>query len=578
MIHALYTLKEKYRNKKIYLWDIERESICLLIKVAFRGINISGFVTFQKEYVGDIYMNRPVVILEQIEQVEDSVILLHDCVPKETIRRLPADQLVYWSDAQEIDRELHQRKVIIYGIDSSASQLCEKLAEEGIKTEVYCVTKKDYVMQKHRGKEVIEVVELDRYTDYAIIISGGTLQDRMEALKALSSFWRGQIYANLEDFIDSVDQINLIQSIDLAIKKSRKTYLYGKKNHITELIEETLNIYGVKINGYVYDIREEEQGTQNIYELAYDGIEDKLIIITEELPESILRARSNIELAGFSLEEENYTGIQGYTYSAERMLSVWETRTDPMVGWSIIYSLNRPGWRIYGKEETDRIRILVLGGSTSSEEYHPENWVSKLYYHLKKWNIKTTIYNGAHPGDDIVDEILRLLRDGYILKPHIVISMSGLNNCHRKDSISQFNEERLIEWVKVLSPDKECSSGLPCDESLYSFWSRNIKLLNLISQYYGADFFGFLQPMNAVMSRMTLRERSLYGDAFYDDVYKDFRQYANDNDGYINLLQLLEHQDGVCFDICHYTNKAHEIIADKVYETIMPTIQRLLEG
>ena len=80
------------------------------------------------------------------------------------------------------------------------------------------------------------------------------------------------------------------------------------------------------------------------------------------------------------------------------MLSEWHYYKDPLLGGSIIYPEGKPGWKLYGKEEDDAIRILVLGGSTSSEQYHPENWISKLYYKLRQDNIKAVILSMKYYG------------------------------------------------------------------------------------------------------------------------------------------------------------------------------------
>ena len=338
-----------------------------------------------------------------------------------------------------------------------------------------------------------------------------------------------------------------------------------------------MNIYGIEIAGYVGGAEKQAQRIQSIYSLAYDGTEDKLIVISEEFPEKYVEARENIELAGFSLEQRNYTGFQCHTRSKGMMLSEWHYYKDPLLGGSIIYPEGKPGWKLYGKEEDDAIRILVLGGSTSSEQYHPENWISKLYYKLRQDNIKAVIYNGAHSGNDIVDEILRLLRDGYVLKPHIVISMSGVNNTSYKDCANQFNEINLINWVQTLSPDSTYCSGVESDESLYSFWSRNVKILKLIAEFYGADFFGFLQPMNITMSHMSLWEKSRYELEGHAEASRDFMEHAKSCNDYRNLMQLFEHQDEMYIDMAHYSGLAHEAIADKVYETVMPAIQKVSE-
>lgn len=68
MICALYTLLGKYKDKKVYVWNTNRTSMVLFVKLAFTRVNIHGFVTEQEEHVGERYMNRPVVSLKQIEQ------------------------------------------------------------------------------------------------------------------------------------------------------------------------------------------------------------------------------------------------------------------------------------------------------------------------------------------------------------------------------------------------------------------------------------------------------------------------------------------------------------------------------
>lgn len=570
MLFAIHTLKKQYQNKKIYIWNINRDSIGVFTRALLRKIDIQGFVTSQPEYIGDIYMNRPILTLGQIEE-SDSIILVADEVSRVVKDTLPKDKAIYWTDAIEICRRLICSRNIIYGIGHGEEQLDKVLKDEGIEAELFCVTggEKNHP-EVYKGKPVIEASELCQYTNYRVIVSVLKPQHIAEILDELSNF-KGEVYIELEDILDKAEtMVNFIQNVELAIKKHRKIYLYSKKNIFSKLIEESLALYGVEIKGYIYD-QQNEEGMENIYEIAYkDGVDDTLIIINEIIPQNLSKAREIVELAGFSLEEGNYTSIQWYAYSEKWMFSELREYPDVLCGQSIIYHQNKPGWKVYGREAEDGIRILVVGGSTSSEVYHPENWVSKLYYKLRRLDINVTIYNGAHTCNDIVSEILRVLRDGCVLRPHIVISMSGVNNTYYKKSQNQFNEERMIWWMG----NGDYCSGLKSSESLYSFWKRNVNLLKVISEFYGANFFGFLQPMNITMTHMSLREKSIFEREARIIGAKDFAQSANDADGYINLMRLFEHQDEMYFDTAHYTEKGHEIIAEKVLEAIMSTIQQ----
>lgn len=571
MVCPYKTIKKAYKNKKIYIWNVNRDSIALFMKAAFHGISIRGFVTFG-EYAGESYMNRPVVDIHEMET--GSVILAADNVLQDERNMLPDDGIISWSDVLEVNEELYEKKIIVYGTGMGAETLCEKLLEHGLEADLFCMTKREQITQ-FKGKPVIEAEDLHRYEDYAILISVRFMEYRMQILEILHGF-QGCVYLNMEDMNLAVaGATNFIQNLDAAFREHKKIYLYGTKNAMAQWIEHVLSVYGIEIQGYVNEEADEQKCIESIYELSYEGMEDKFVIINEHIPERIIRSRELLEFAGFSLENRNYAGFLTYTAEKRRLLGELQFSPDPLTGVSIFYPKGKAGWSLYGKEEAGRVRILVGGGSTSSEEYHVENWAKKLYNNLNKAGVKTTIYNGAHPGDDILDEMLRLFRDGAAIRPHIVISMSGVNNLHRKKSVSQFNEERLFDGMKAVSDGREICSGLYCRESMYSFWARNIQLMKLTSEFYGASFFGVLQPMNMTMDQMTVWEKSLYEQEEHKEGAKEFAGNAESGRGYINMLRLFERQHEMFFDACHYTDKAHEILADKIQEIIMPAIQRL---
>lgn len=579
MICALYTLLEKYKGKKIYVWNVNRTSMVLFTKIALRRINIQGFVVLQEEYIGKMYMNRPVISVRQVQQEPDSIVLVADEVPKESVETSLGNKAVFWSNALDINQSLKNKRVMIYGTGNGADKIEKELMEAGIQTELYCVTNRKG-SARNKGKRVIEASELDRYKDYAIIISVLTEQNRKDILETLSDY-DGYVY--VQQIIDEVAylHLNLFQYINSAILQQKKIYLYGRKNMITDLMEDTLNIYNIKISGYASPMADEEHNIYSIFSLALEdnGIDNKLIVISEILPERLIEARESVELAGFLLENAGYTGLQWYTASKENLLSIYQQKFDALVGMSLIYDQeNKAGWKVYGKEEKESIKVIILGGSTSSEVYHCVNWVSRLYYKLRKSNVNVTFYNGAHTADDIVDEILRLLRDGNVLKPDIVISMSGVNNLSYKKSDNQFNENRMLSWAQTLAHSEEFCSGLCCEETLYDFWSRNQKLLKVISEFYGAVFLGFLQPMNITMDNKSLKEKYLYELENVIMGANEFGQFASERKDEFNLMRLFEHQDEMFYDMAHYTNKAHEIIADKVYDKMWPIIQNITEN
>lgn len=576
MIYSLYGLREEYRDKRVYIWNVNRTSMTLFTKIVFMSIHIQGFVTIEDEYIGQTYMNRPVVTVEQVEQERDSIILVADEVSKDTISMLPADKVIYWSNALGINERLKEEKIIIYGIGYGADQIDKLLQEKKIEAKLYCITQKREEDVLYRGKKLIEATELEQYNNYAVIISVVKERDRKEILETLCNLkFHGSVYVRyiIEETV--VSQINLIQSLASAARKQKEVYVYGSRNLISELIENVLLIYGIRIRGYLSEVEDEEKNIQCLYECMSEEIENKLVIISEIIPERFIQARESLEAAGLSIEKGNYTGILNYTNSNNYMLENLKVVNDSLVGASILYEHGRPGWKVYGNEQNGNVRILVLGGSTSSEVFFPENWVSKLYHKFKQRDVKVTIYNGAHVGNDIVDEILRLLRDGHELRPQIVVSMSGANNTYYKECVNQFNSRAVLNWVQSLSNGKEYCSGVPDEESLYFFWSRNQKILKMIADFYGAFFLGVLQPMNITMNHMNLWEKSVFELENHLKAVDDFKKLAGDGGDYLNLMRMFEHSDEMYLDMAHYSDKANAMIADKIYETLMPVIERL---
>ena len=320
MIYTLYSLKKIYSDKKVYVWNVNRDSMGVFLKAALMGIDIQGFVTPQDQYVGEEYLNRPVISSTQIEKNTDNIVLIADIVSEEAYNIIPSDQRVLWKDSLEIREELRSGKIIIYGTGQGCEQLCKVLREENISAELFCVTKKNSSMH-YEGKKVIESAELDQYEGFAVLVSALSPWYREEILNELLDF-SGNVYMKLENIMDRPeDLINFTQNLDLAVREKRKIYLYSKRNLMAEWIESILHIYDIWIDGYVYDIDDEKQGIKNIYELAYERTEDKLIIINEDIPAYLSEARNNIELAGFSLENRNYTSLKQYTYAEQYMIS-----------------------------------------------------------------------------------------------------------------------------------------------------------------------------------------------------------------------------------------------------------------
>ena len=75
---------------------------------------------------------------------------------------------------------------------------------------------------------------------------------------------------------------------------------------------------------------------------------------------------------------------------------------------------------------------MITGGSTTDDTFsNQKSWPSFLSKILKERKLSHVIYNGGIVGYNSSQELLKTIRDINILKPHIVISYSGINDFYR---------------------------------------------------------------------------------------------------------------------------------------------------
>ena len=113
MVRLLYTLPSEIKNKPIYIWNIDKDSITEFTKLAIRQIDIKGFVTKEEVHIGEYYMNRPVVGIETVLKEEDSVIILSEKCDRSKIPERIDQKAYYISELLQIDEELKKKKVYI---------------------------------------------------------------------------------------------------------------------------------------------------------------------------------------------------------------------------------------------------------------------------------------------------------------------------------------------------------------------------------------------------------------------------------------------------------------------------------
>ena len=573
MVRLLYTLPSEIKNKPIYIWNIDKDSITEFTKLAIRQIDIKGFVTKEEVHIGEYYMNRPVVGIETVLKEEDSVIILSEKCDRSKIPERIDQKAYYISELLQIDEELKKKKVYIYGAGAGEKKICAELKDSNIDIEAFCVTHRENEKMVE-DKDVNQIDEIVQENNNAFIVSVLHDCDKQEMIDVLDEFG-ADIY--IRDFLNdhTIFVISLFQSIHKAWYEKKKIYVYTKKlGGYLRFIEKTLDVYGIRISGYVCKEASEKLGIRDIYELAYEEIQDTYVLVNDldiiERKEQIA-VYDLLESIGFSMSKFDYAGFHQVTTTD------WHTHIqmipDPLVGWSLLYGKKElPGIHVFGNMNKDDMRIVVLGGSTSTEGVlRPASWVKQLYQKLNSKSLAVTIYDCAGPDEDAFQELLRFIRDGVHLKPQYVISMSGVNNAiHRNRKVeNKANLNHMVQWYNTLAPDAPYVCGIPVRESAFTYWIRMQKIIKAVVEQNGGRYYCFLQPIKEAGEKLTIFERSVH---FSGDVYNEaasFRIESRQDDFYINLLSLFDEKEGMFIDNCHYSENANGILAEIVYEKLI---------
>lgn len=560
MLKMLYTIPQYYRDKKIFIWDVKRNSMVIFAMLAFRGIRVAGFVTKDQRYVGESFFNRPVCGIEQLENDNDIMLVaadeyLRDELPKQW-------NVFYCNELLRIDSELENKHVIIYGAGGGAKDLYGLLSENHIHVQAFCQTNRN--KSTYMGLPVLSLDEVPVDERYAVIVSAKNEIYKSEMQYNLEQKGISSIY--IEEFIpkDEIFQGTFIQSLYKAIKDRRRIFVYTKLlDENTKLIIAMLKLYQIEVEGCLYKEECTDPRIKSVWEIAYMDLSNIFIIVNETDPFQFQDACELLESIGFSMGHFDYTGnkIIAYEYK-KRNRSVY----DSLLGYSDYGSM--PGFHIYGNQTKSDIRILILGNSTSHDGALRETcWPKMLYQKFAEDNIQVCIFNGAHPGHDIVQELLRLLRDGWALKPNYIVSMSGARNTigTYSEIKNKFFLEHLIRQEKDNLEIEYCH-GIENEEDNFDFWLRMERIMKAIAEVYGAAFFCYLQPMKFGKENASLFEECVHNDR--KRAADCFRRKSSDNDFYKNLVDIFDYEDGMFVDACHYTKQANAILADIVFKDI----------
>lgn len=135
MLKILYTLAEKYEDKKIFIYGIGFHAMSAFAELSYCGIDIAGFVNTNRAYeqhAGEYIMNRRIARKEELVPNDDIVV-----APRE-ISRTEIQNALYGICVLEIDEllapdyRLRNKKVILYGIGKRGDEIYDLLDRKSV--------------------------------------------------------------------------------------------------------------------------------------------------------------------------------------------------------------------------------------------------------------------------------------------------------------------------------------------------------------------------------------------------------------------------------------------------------------
>lgn len=250
---------------------------------------------------------------------------------------------------------------------------------------------------------------------------------------------------------------------------------------------------------------------------------------------------------------------------------------DVFLGFSRIDDIE--GFKIVGKQGAG-IRIITLGNSTT--DYSMSNlksWPEFCHEILDARGIMNHIYNGGMGGYHSGQELLKLLRDGMVLKPDIVVSFSGINEASTfwRNAEHPLIPNYLFKMVtEGIGNKKNVVCGLEHSISASDNWLNNMRAMHAICEEFHIKFYAFLQPCvwtgryklqkveeDIIRIRYRQEEFEIY-NAFYQDAKKEISKY----DYIIDLTNIFDDMSGIYYDRGHCNETGNEIIAQKIADVI----------
>lgn len=612
-MEILYILNneiEKVNN--IFIYGTGEFSIDVMTYLLQLEVSIKGFIYDDIYDVRERIFNKKVIGISELKSLEDVVIIIPSIYSEKEYNYLKEQGFtkVYWSqlykktfvDMADVNinkafiinkKFLNKKNKIVFGAGVSGKKYLKLIEQNGIKVDAYGDSNQMKWGSKIEDVDVISISQICKYGDTAgIVIPPAYTTDiynnlnKKQQNNCFLSPSKYGLYIENSNKLEELLDIGVIQKI-IDHSKGKKVIVYGTDN-VALRISEILKEFSIEVDYFIGEetSTNDKLKVNNKYHLLLENLEELLIVIPDIQKKIYQEKVESIKELSNLVKYITVGNSDGRTCQFIDIDLGYNALMDVM-GYKVFKRIAN------NKEKT--YRIITLGNSTTYAEYKwtIKSWSEQLFEKICEiTNINIEVICGGINSYSSHDELIKLIRDGVILKPDMVISYSGVNDMGFIEGIEGYphlrpaRKEQFQRINKIYVKKDEnkirdtVSYGIESSKKDYEYWIDNMRMMHAICKEFNIKFYSFLQPTILCKEyQLSQSEQYIFKEAFKEDRAIEILQYANEF--YINATEKIKEFDyiidftnifngktGLFFDPVHLNTTGNKIVAEKIYSII----------
>lgn len=515
--------------------------------------------------------------------------------------------------------------VVIYGTGSQGEDIFKEYSDF-MDISWFCNSNERYWGQYFCGKEILSPQELAGLPKDTIVIIASNAYQKIYEVLMECNIGDGRIYCVENGALRfcevcEVKTSFLISKLMLLLQQNKNIVIYGEENTVGQVKKkfELLDLQGVETVG-----RKSTAEDGSIFQLAYYDWEGRGCLLADDINLECMETIKEMDIPVQNVywlkncdEYQRYDYFKNYKYV-----------TDPTLGYSAVKLKSNEDESEYSgfvryeylDGSDDICTILTLGGSTTQSFFVRESpWSEFLSDLLAEKKIPHRIFCGGIGGYSNTQEFLKLIRDGIMLKPDIVLSYSGVNNTnwltdpeypfihrYQKEIFSRLKLERSIAiGVDDISLSGSVNYGIKNQKyGSFDFWLLYERLMNSICRELSIRFKAYLQPILFSKPVFDEYDRELLLGLFQiiANTSEDMEEYAKDrcqkyssdaekailfrkemkkyekiySEWLVDFSHIMDNVDRAYMDEAHVYERGNQVIAEYIFESIQNEVYEVL--